>query len=213
MARPSRNVDQLLIQAAFELLPETGVRGLSMRRVAELAGVNLGMFHYHFKTKEAFVRAVLQHKYNAMFESLEVNAKSSAHVLENLRAGITVLARFTRDNRVLLVRLMGDALAGEQVAVDFIHANVPRHIAVISALLTQAQQEKVLKKMPLPQALAFLVGAVASPILAGAAVMQGGLAPPALSAALEQTVLTDAAVDARINMALAGMAAGAKQGG
>ena len=60
MSRPSRNVDALLLRAGRELYPETGAAGLSIRKVAERAGVNLGMFHYHFRTKEAFVRQLLQ---------------------------------------------------------------------------------------------------------------------------------------------------------
>jgi AcrR family transcriptional regulator len=33
------------------LLPQTGCAGLSVRKVAERAGINLGMFHYHFKSR------------------------------------------------------------------------------------------------------------------------------------------------------------------
>ena len=49
MARPSQNVDQRLLEAGLALLPQTGCAGLSVRRLADHAGVNLGMFHYHFK--------------------------------------------------------------------------------------------------------------------------------------------------------------------
>jgi len=48
MSRPSKNTDKLLIQAGRRLLPETGVSGLSLRRGAQEAGVNLGMFPYYF---------------------------------------------------------------------------------------------------------------------------------------------------------------------
>ncbi|MBC7946203.1 MAG: TetR/AcrR family transcriptional regulator, partial [Burkholderiales bacterium] len=50
MPRPSQNTDRRLIKAARKLLPETGCSGLNLRQVAVKAGVNLGMFHYHFKT-------------------------------------------------------------------------------------------------------------------------------------------------------------------
>lgn len=211
MPRPSRNIDQLLIQAALELMPETGVSALSIRQVTERAGVNLGMFHYHFKTRDVFVRAVLQHTYDGMFAALELESHRSPSTLENLRAALNVLARFGRDHRLLLVRLAGDALAGEAVAAEFLKANLPRHVAVLSALIMQAQKEGVLKRIALPQALVFLGGSIVGPILIGTAAISAGLAPALFAQALEKTVFTDAAIAERIDMALAGLAAPASR--
>jgi AcrR family transcriptional regulator len=213
VVRPSRNVDQLLIQAGHELLVQTGVRGLSIRQLTEHAGVNLGMFHYHFKTKDAFVRALLEQKYNDMFVNLQMKSKGNASALENLRASINVLARFARDNRLLLVRLLADAAAGESVALDFLRANMPRHIYVEIDLLKQAQKDGALIKLPIPQALAFLVGAVGAPIMVGAAMSQTSFSPVPVRKQLEQFVFTDAAIAERVDMALAGMAAPKKPGG
>ena len=205
MARPSRNVDQLLIQAGYELLVQTGVRGLSIRQLTEHAGVNLGMFHYHFKTKDAFVRTLLEQKYNDMFVNLQMKSTGNASALENLRASINVLARFARDNRLLLVRLLADAAAGESVALDFLRANMPRHLHVEIDLIKQAQQDGALKALPIPQVLAFLVGAVGAPIMVGAAMSQSSFAPAHIKNQLEQFVFADAAISERVNMALLGM--------
>lgn len=210
MPRPSRNIDQLLIQAGLTLLPKVGMRGLSIRQIAEHAGVNLGMFHYHFKTKGAFVRVILDQTYNELFESLTMVSHASDSALENLRASFNVLAKFGRDHRELIVTLMGDGLAGEQVAVEFLHANMPRHLSIIMRLLEGAQREGTLKKIPLPQALTFMIGAVAAPIMGGAAAMRNGLLPPTLGAQLETHVFTDRAILERIDMALMGLAASPK---
>lgn len=213
MVRPSRNVDQLLIEAGHELLAKTGVRGLSIRQLTEHAGVNLGMFHYHFKTKDAFVRALLEQKYNDMFVNLQMKSKGNTSALENLRASINVLARFARDNRLLLVRLLADAAAGESVALDFLRANMPRHIHVEIGLIKQAQKDGALRALPIPQALAFLVGAVGAPIMVGAAMSQSSFSPALLRKQLEKFVFTDAAIAERVDMALAGMAAPKRSGG
>ncbi len=207
MPRPSRNVDQLLLKAGHELLPATGVRALSIRQVTERAGVNLGMFHYHFKTKDVFVRALLESRYNEMFASLEIATHRSTSVVENLRAAVNVLALFGRDNRLLLVRLLGDALAGETVAVEFLRTNLPRHLAVIAALVAQGQKLGRFRKMPIPQAIAFLMGGVGAPILLGAALVNSGFMPTPQARGLEDTVFSDAAIGERIDMALAGLAA------
>ncbi len=207
MVRPSRNVDQLLIQAGHELLVQTGVRGLSIRQLTEHAGVNLGMFHYHFKTKDVFVRALLEQKYNDMFVNLQMKSTGNISALENLRASINALARFARDNRLLLVRLLADAAAGESVALDFLRTNMPRHLKLEMSLLKKAQQDGALKPLPMPQALAFLVGAVGAPIMVGAAMSQSSFAPAPVKKQLEQFVFTDAAIAERVDMALLGMAA------
>ena len=188
------------------------MRGLSIRQVTEHAGVNLGMFHYHFKTKDIFVRAILEQKYNDMFASLETRSRSNKSALENLRAAINLLARWGRDNRILLVHLLGDAFAGEKVALEFMQANMPRHIQVVIELLLQTQQAGDLRKLPFPQAMAFLMGGVAAPIIIGTASINSSLLPPYVRDQLEQAVFTDAAIAERIDMALAGMAAPKKTG-
>ena len=116
MPRPSRNIDQLLIDTGRALLPETGARDFSIRQLTERAGVNLGMFHYHFKTRENFLSIVLQGVYEEMFAQLTFQAHVERPPLENLRAAVTVLGRFLRDNRHLLRRLVPDAMAGEPIA-------------------------------------------------------------------------------------------------
>jgi len=210
--RPSRNVDQLLINAGHELLPQTGVRGLSIRQVTEKAGVNLGMFHYHFKTKDVFVRAILEQKYNDMFQSLELQVQADAAAVEKLRAAVALLARWGRDNRVFFVRLLGDAFAGEKVALEFMRANMPRHIKVVIELIMQAQKQGDIRKLPIQQALSFLMGAIAAPIIVGTAAINSGFVPPFVRDQLEQLVFTDAAIAERIDMALIGMAAKKKSG-
>jgi AcrR family transcriptional regulator len=207
MARPSRNVDQLLVQAAMELLPQTGARALSIRQVAEHAGVNLGMFHYHFKTKDVFVRSVLQRMYDGMFANLTLEAHHSPSPIENLRGAITVLARFARDNRLLLARLIADALSGEAAMIEFLRDNLPRHIGVIAALIAQAQKAGVVRKISSMQAVAFIASSVGAPIILGTAAFAAGAAPAALAKRFEREVLSNAAIAERIDMALAGLAA------
>src|SRR3954463_6524207 len=113
MPRPSRNLDRALPAAGRELFPRRGCAGLAVREVAEAAGVNLGMFHYHFKTREAFLRAVLQGVYDEMYAQLSAAAaspvKARAH-LEQFRGALRFMGRFVRGNRPVLARVIADAL-------------------------------------------------------------------------------------------------------
>jgi AcrR family transcriptional regulator len=205
MTRPSRNVDELLLQAGRELLPETGCRGLSIRQVAERAGVNLGMFHYHFKTRENFVRTLLQQLYEDMFSRLSPGPSAETPPLEALRAAIRVVGRFARDNRRVLLRIVADAFGGDALAMEFLRTNLPRHLSVVMSLIGACQSAGALRPMPLPQAMGFLAGSVGSPILIGTAIAESGFAPPQMVAGFEAAVLSDEAIDERIDMALRGL--------
>lgn len=205
MARPSRNIDQRLLQAGFELLPATGCRGLSARRLTEHAGVNLGMFHYHFRTKDNFIRTLLQQMYEQMFSVLVIRSHEGGSPLQNLRNALQVLAHFARTHRQLLVRIVADALAGEQVAIEFLQANLPRHLGVLSSLVAQAQREGLLVQAPPAQVLAFLGGSVMAPVLLGAALAENSALPAAVGGLLENEVLSEQAIEQRIGFALRGL--------
>jgi AcrR family transcriptional regulator len=207
MTRPTRNIDQQLLEAGRKLLLQTGVSGFSIRQLTETAGVNLGMFHYHFKTRENFLSLVLQNLYEEMFAQLEFQAHAERPPLENLRAAVNVLGRFMRDNRLLLRRLMPDAISGEPIARRFFHTNFPRHLEVMTALVREVQRAGLLRPLPLFQAMSFIAGAVAMPILMATALQEEGFAPPSLTANLDADVLSDAAIAQRVDMALKGLQA------
>ncbi len=210
MPRPSRNIDQLLIDTGRALLPETGARDFSIRQLTERAGVNLGMFHYHFKTRENFLSIVLQGVYEEMFAQLTFQAHVERPPLENLRAAVTVLGRFLRDNRHLLRRLVPDAMAGEPIARQFFRTNFPRHLGVMAELVGEAQRTGILRRLPLFQAMSFIGGAVAMPIMMATAAQAEGFIPPLLTGDLDEDVLSDRAIAQRVDMALKGLQAGSE---
>lgn len=62
VARPSRNradTEERLVVAAAELLAEIGPRSMTVRAIAERAGVNHGLVHHYFGGKDGLVRAAM----------------------------------------------------------------------------------------------------------------------------------------------------------
>ncbi len=165
------------------------------------------MFHYHFKTREHFLSLVLQGVYQEMFTSLTFQAHADRPPLENLRAAINVLGRFARDNRPLLRRLLADAMSGDATAQDFFRRNFPLHLGVLAELIAAGQHAGVLRKLPPLQALTFLAGAVAMPIILTTIFTEQGGVPPQVAARLDKDVLSDAAIAERVDMALLGLRA------
>jgi AcrR family transcriptional regulator len=208
--RPSRNLDQALLAAGRALFPERGCTGLALREVAEAAGVNLGMFHYHFGSRDAFLRALMQQAYEEMFATLTLDAGRAADPVANLRAGLRVLGRFLRDNRPFISRVLADALAGEECAREFLRDNMPRHIGVLHRFIVEGQQAGRIVPLASAQVLATCVGALAMALIFGGALAQGGSLPPAMSKMIQDTLLTDAAIDERIDLALCAITRGVK---
>jgi len=200
--RPSRNLDRALIAAGRELFPARGCAGLSVREVAEAAGVNLGMFHYHFKSREAFLRAMMQASYEEMFQLLTLEMGRPGDTVELLEHALRAIARFVRDNRRFLARLLSDALTGEPCAREFMRDNLPRHLDVLRGLIAKGQQEGIFVPVPLPQAMGLCAGSLAMPILAGGALVDSGQLEPATARMIESTLLTNEALDQRIDLAL-----------
>ncbi len=208
MPRPSQNIDQALLDSGMALLPLHGCKGLAVRQVTEHAGVNLGMFHYHFKSKEVFIRAVLQRMYEAMFTELLLQVAAADSALDNLRAALKVLAHFTRLNSPLLSRLLADAIGGERVAVEFLQVSLPRHAQIVASLLIQAQKEGAVVAAPVPQLVAFLAGAVGAPIVLGGAAARLAREPGKAAQAqawIAQHVMSDAAIEQRVGFAIRGI--------
>src|SRR4051812_21696700 len=172
--RPSRNLDQALLAAGRDLFPDRGCSGLSVREVAEAAGVNLGMFHYHFKSRDAFLRGVMQTTYEEMFARLTLESSRDGPPAQRLGDAMRAIARFVRDNRRFMARLLADALSGEPCARDFLRDNAPRHLAVLRQLIAEGQRDGIFLEMPLPQAMGFCAGSLAMPILAGGAMVDSG---------------------------------------
>jgi len=178
---------------------------LSLRRLTEHAGVNLGMFHYHFRTKEVFVRQLLQGLYDEMFADLAVAASPADGAVAAIRRAANVIAHFVRSQRAVLRRIVADAMDGQPLAREFLRTNVPRHLAVLVALINEGQRAGLLRPMPVANAVAFLAGAVGAPLLLGSALADDPLADPELARRLDADVLSEQAIAERIDLALAGL--------
>jgi AcrR family transcriptional regulator len=169
------------------------------------------MFHYHFGSKEQFLRTLLAGVYDEMFAALARKVALPAAPLERLRTALRLLARFARARRRLLARLWTDALAGEPVARDFFAHHAPRHVGVMLQLVQAAQRDGVLRPQLAPLAvLAFLMGSVALPLIFVAGLVDAGFGVPGGAAAFDAQVSGDAAIDERIDLALAALAAAPK---
>lgn len=210
MTRKSQNLDQKLLEMGRKLLPQTGCSRLSIRQVTEAAGVNLGMFHYHFKNKELFIKTLLDQFYEELFQKLNTTLATAAaqqqSSLEKLRAAVTFMATVARDNRQLLSALVADSFNGEAVVLRFWQENTPRHIAVIHHLISEGQQRGEIVPLPVPQIFIFIAMSVGFPNIFGGIIERQFSDNRALLDIFQNTILTDEAIAQRLNLALKAIA-------
>lgn len=206
MARPSRQVDQALLASGAALYPQLGCAGLSVRAVAAHAGVAPGMFHYHFESKEHFLREVLQRFYDDIFAQLQGLADVQGPPVQRLREVLCTIGRFLRQHTAEVRRLLADAEAGEAVVQAFMQRNMPRHIKLLLKLLHEAEAAGQVAPQPALLRLTFLLGAVVTPVLVASFLQQSRALPVIVRPLVGPQVLSDEAIARRADMALRALA-------
>ncbi len=206
MSRVSE-ADQLLIQAAQEMLKHSGMSSMNLRDLAKKAGVNSGMFHYHFKTKERFMRAVLQDLYEKFFKDFSLGVDQERTALEKLRKALFKVGQFSRDNRKLILSMLQDVLAQNKLVRDFFKDNSKRHGEVILRLLGQCKKEGIVEKRPDLQIACFLMTAINAPAMAIGIVenVEKTLLVKLFLKHASSQILSDKALRERVEMALRGV--------
>lgn len=208
MARPSQQIDQALLASGRALFPKAGCAGLSLRAVAEHAGANVGMFHYHFKSKDNFLRTLLLQMYEEMYAALAGQAARGNTPIERLRNALIAMARFARTHRRVLARVWMDAVAGEAVAREFFRVNAPRHLGLLFGLLEEAHADGGLRELPPLQRFAFMMGSVLMPMIFIAGLVESRVASLVPRRQFDAQVMSDAAIEQRVDLMLAALCAG-----
>jgi len=205
MPRPSRNLDRKLLDAARALLPKSGFSGLNVREVIRKAGVNAGMFHYHFKSRDAFLRRVLEEVYEDFLVTFAAAAAGPGG--SRLRRVLVAVARFARDNRVFYALLIRELLNAQPDLSRFAKANFPRHVSVLAALMKECREDGTVRDLPLPALCMFAMSTMALPAVALTGLERNGVR--ALDGVplskVTRELLSDALIEARADMVLAAL--------
>jgi AcrR family transcriptional regulator len=210
MSRPSRNLDRKLIDAARRMLPDTGFSGLKAREVARRADVNLGMFHYYFKSRDAFLRRVLEETYGNFLVSFRETVESGGTARERLRGLLIAAARFARDNRVFCALMVRELLGTEPRMMSFAKANFPPHVSLLAKLIEDCRREGDVRPLATPILCMFAMESMVMPAIAVASFERSGVR--AISGVplrrLHALFLSDEMITQRAEMVMAALAAG-----
>ncbi len=197
--------EQLLL-AGREIVLKRGFQDLTVREVAASAGANLGSFVYHFGTREAFMRALLEDWYAPLMSRVSIVADSGGTAIDRLRCAILQLVDFGAEHDAFMGRLLMAAAAGERAARDFARSLAGRHPRLLLRLVEEAQRAgSLVEEHPL-QVLCFLMASVGLPRLLASAWHGPPLFDRTLSATLSQIARDRSRIVQRLDWAIRGLA-------
>jgi AcrR family transcriptional regulator len=108
---------ELILEAARESLREEGYSGTSIRAVAERAGVQLSLVHYHFGSKQSVLVAVLERENEKLLERQQALFTGPGPLSAKWRAACRFLEDDLESGYVrILWELWAAGLADEQLA-------------------------------------------------------------------------------------------------
>lgn len=143
------DTEEKLLLVGLEHFLKTGGGSLSVRKVAQEAGVNLGSFVYHFKTKDIFIAKIFERQY-LEFMSQFIQALSEVDQnegpVEALRKLISVMSEFVVKNHEFFARVCMDIFAGEKAVLALFMKEPPPHFSVMLGLIKRGQDQGLLRK-------------------------------------------------------------------
>lgn len=209
MPRPAGDAARKLLAAGSALARERGCGAVTVREACRRAKVNLGLFHYHFKTREAFIERILDEGYADFFARLSGSAEGGGSPPERLRRALRSIALFGRERRRMIVGMLRDGMNGEKKVAAFMARTFPHHLPLILAIYEEGVRGGAFRRLPLPFFLSFCMGAMNAPGIMLTLLEDYGAKKPLGRSVrqVESELFSDAAIAERLDMLLAALTA------
>lgn len=175
MARPSSGADIKLKRAGRLLLEERGITGLSVREACRQAGVNTGMFHYYFGSKEEFLQAILKEIYAEFMLNFKAGVSAAGTPRDRLKNALIEVGKFALGIRKVAPMLFADLAHGKKEAFAFVSGNFTEHIRYIAALAEECRAGSAVRGHSLPFIIAALVPVMIFPMILGGILERNGV--------------------------------------
>jgi AcrR family transcriptional regulator len=141
-SKPDRALQ--ILDAAAELLGESGYDGVSARDIAERAGLNKALVFYYWGSKPELFGKVLERYYDAHRDALEQAFRSEGTLTERMHRVLNAYLDFIEENRIY-PRLVQQQLTGGGPHTDMVR----RHLATFFEWITEVLAEVSPKTGPL----------------------------------------------------------------
>lgn len=134
-----------LIKAGVEILSKEGVGGLSLRKVAQRAGVSHSAPYAHFPDKQSLIAAISTEGFNQLHNELNaVIAKYANDPKQQLVEGTRAYVQFATDHKDTFKIMFSSALEKEKEYPAFVEISRQTFARVVD-IVKACQSAKILK--------------------------------------------------------------------
>ncbi len=207
MARPPSGTDLKLKAAGRKLLQEKGITGLSVREACRVAGVNTGMFHYYFGSKDEFLKVVLKDLYAEFMFNFKAGVSVDGTPRVRLKNAMVEVGKFARNMRGAAPMIFADLAYGNKEAFAFVRGNFTEHIRYVAALAGECRPGSSVKSRSIPFMVAAMVPVMIFPALVGGILEKNGVKKICGRSvgALREEIFSDSGIAERAEIALRGI--------
>jgi AcrR family transcriptional regulator len=137
-----------LIEAGADILAKDGVSGLSLRKVAQKAGVSHTAPYAHFADKQALIAAISTDGYRRLYEALVATTQQYADdPARQLIEGAWAYVQFAVNDTDYFKITLSGAIEKEKDYPAFVEIS-QRSFALVVQIVEACQQAKILKRGP-----------------------------------------------------------------
>jgi AcrR family transcriptional regulator len=205
---PTLSTPERLLAAGLARARTEGLRRLTVRAVAQDAGINLGSFVYHFGSREAFIGQLIEHWYAPLLARAQGRMFASAarsQGADMLLAALMDVVDIVLEERQFIGQLVADAAAGEAPARAFLQSCGDRHPALLLHAITLAQAAGELREADPRHLLLMFMSAIGLPVLLFESLSGRDILPLTLVDAFEAFALQRTHIEARLGWVLEGL--------
>ena len=142
-----QDAKEKLLAAGAKLFAEKGFAGISIRQLADEAGVNSAMISYYFGGKEGLYEAVITTQYERLLGKFEEIAASPAPVQKKLHMYAEVIRRNHMEDQPLMARLVQGELSSPTACMEkVIRKYTARSAKLVSGILREGIQNGQLRQ-------------------------------------------------------------------
>ena len=152
-----------ILLAAFQCVAEAGIAATSTRAIAAKAGLNQGIIHYYFKSKDELLTRVLEIIFHNSTSNIEAVGASQLSPVEKLRfileAGVSLIGP-RRDEFVVFVAFWAHSIAVGGKMLDLYRELFRRFRAAVKKAVEEGERSGVFRTGLSEETALLIVGAI-----------------------------------------------------
>ena len=137
MEENSHNTEAMILQAARKVFIEKGLEGTRMQEIADEAGINKALLHYHFRSKDKLFRAVFIEAFQKFLPQIGSFIGSQSSVMDKLETFITTYINTIIENPFIPGFVLHELTRDPQSLAELLKSRAP----MVPAFLDQIREE------------------------------------------------------------------------